>query len=53
MSRRHTPGSSGIIGILGGVVGVGLLMSLMFGDMMQWIPIALVILVSLKIIGRG
>jgi uncharacterized membrane protein YoaK (UPF0700 family) len=34
--------------ILGAVVGVGVLMSLLFGDTAQWIPIALVIVVSLR-----
>lgn len=45
--RRETPGLPGVMGILGGVVGVGLLMTVLFGDMAQWIPIALVVIVSL------
>jgi hypothetical protein len=45
--RHGTPGHSGIMAILCGVVGVGLLMTVLFGDMTQWISIALVILVSL------
>ncbi len=35
-----------------GVVGVGLLMSLLYGDVAQWIPIALIVLVSLKAVQR-
>ena len=50
--RSGTPGYSGVMGILGAMVGVGLLMSLLFGDMGQWIPISLVILMSLKAVQR-
>ena len=46
--RNGTPGYHGAMGILVGIVGVGLLMTIMFGDMLQWIPIALIILVSLR-----
>lgn len=41
------------MGILCGVVGVGLLMTLLNGDLLQWIPIAFVVLVSLKAVQRG
>ena len=50
--RHGTPGYSGIMGILYGVVGVSLLMSLLFGDMMQWVPLGLAILVSLRVVQR-
>ena len=42
----------GVAGIIAGVVGVGLLMSVMYGNMMQWLPIALFILVSLRAVHR-
>ena len=50
--RHGTPGFSGIMGILGGIVGVGILMSLMSGDVLHWIPIALIVLMSLKAVQR-
>lgn len=50
--RNGTPRFPGLMGILGGVVGVGLLMSIMFGDMMHWIPIGLAVLVSLMAVRR-
>ena len=40
--------SSGVAGILVGVVGVGVLMTVMFGDWAHWIPIILAVYVSLK-----
>jgi uncharacterized membrane protein len=52
LMRHGTPGHSGIMGILGGIVGVGLLMSLMYGNTLHWIPIALIILVSLRAVRR-
>ena len=48
---RSSP-DSGVMGILGGLVGVSLLMSLMYGDMAQWIPVALVVIVTLKAVRR-
>jgi uncharacterized membrane protein YoaK (UPF0700 family) len=36
--------------MLGAMIGVSLLMTIMFGDMLHWIPIALVVLVSLKVV---
>ena len=50
--RNGTPGFPGIAGILGAVIGVGLLMSLLFGDVMQWIPIILAVIVSLRAVQR-
>ena len=46
MSR--TPGYNGIMSGLGGVIGVGLIMTVFCGDWAQWIPIALVVLMTLK-----
>ena len=43
---------SGIAGIIAGVVGVGVLMTVMYGDWGHWIPIALAILVSLRAVKR-
>ncbi len=45
--RNQIPGSSGAMGIVCGIIGVGLLMSVMFGDWGHWIPLGLAILVSL------
>ena len=50
--RHGTPGYSGVMAILGGIVGVGLLMTVVFGDVAQWIPIAFIVLVSLKAVQR-
>lgn len=49
---RGTPGDAGIAKIVGGVVGVGVLMTVMFGDWAHWIPIGLFILVSLLTVRR-
>ena len=38
----------GVAGIIAGVIGVGALMTVMFGDMIHWIPIGLAIIVSLR-----
>ena len=40
------------MGILVGIVGVSLLMSLMYGDMAQWIPVALVVIVTMKYVRK-
>ena len=48
--RHGTPGESGIVGILCGIVAVGILMTVLFGDVSQWIPIVLIILVSLGVL---
>jgi uncharacterized membrane protein YfcA len=52
LMRHGTSGLSGIMGLLGGIIGVGLLMTLLNGDMLHWIPIALVVLVSLRAMHR-
>ena len=44
---RGTPWFSGIVGILGGAVGVGILIGLVTGGWGQMIPIGLAIIVSL------
>jgi len=48
---RSSPNSE-VMGILGGLVGVSLLMSLMFGDMLQWIPVALVVIVTMATVRK-
>ena len=43
--RRGTPG---IPGILVGVIGVSVLMTVLYGDLGHWIPVILAIIVSLR-----
>ena len=40
-------GLSGIVGIVGGVIGVGIIMTLVLGTWSHWIPIGLAIIVLL------
>jgi hypothetical protein len=40
-------GFSGIIGIVGGVIGVGVIMTLVLNVWSHWIPIGLAIIVAL------
>ena len=40
-------GFSGIIGILGGVIGIGIIMTIMLDAWAIWIPIAIAVVVSL------
>jgi hypothetical protein len=44
---RGTPGYTGIVGILGGLVGVGVLMTVFFGLWAHWLPIAATLVVGL------
>jgi hypothetical protein len=44
---RGTPGFSGIVGIIGGIVVVGFLMTFVLGMMSHWVPLGLAILVGL------
>ena len=50
--RHGTPGLPGVMGILAGIIGVGVVDDRPVRGMAQWIPIALIILVSLKAVQR-
>jgi hypothetical protein len=45
--RGDTPGHAGITSFVAATVGVGILMTILFGDWAHWVPITLAIVVSL------
>jgi hypothetical protein len=46
-SFNSGPGTGGIVGIVGGIIGVGILMSLTLDLWSHWIPIVAAIIVGL------
>ena len=46
-SFRSNPGSSGVTGIVLGLIGVGVLITVTTGSYIHWVPLALSIVVGL------